>query len=79
MLANRHGKSGREGNTMADRLEIVKEGTFRVPEAQKFSGLGRSLLYSLMNTGALRYAKVGRCRLIPKEALMKLLADRLVG
>jgi excisionase family DNA binding protein len=57
--------------------ELVKEGALGLREAQQFSGLGRSFLYEAMTNGELPYVKCGARRLIPKQALVQYLADRL--
>jgi excisionase family DNA binding protein len=59
--------------------QLVGEGAVDVPEACRFTGLGRTFLYQLMDSGKLRYAKVGRRRLIPRAELVRLLANGLVG
>lgn len=57
--------------------EILAEGTFGIEEAQRFSGMGRTFLYGAMDRGDLVYTKAGRRRLIPKRALIALLARNL--
>jgi len=59
--------------------DLISDGTLTITEAQRFSGLGRTFLYSLMERGELRFAKVGKRRLIPKKALLELLRTGLVG
>jgi excisionase family DNA binding protein len=59
--------------------ELLSEGAVGVPEAEEFTGLGRTYLYSLMERGELRYAKVGKRRLIPRAELRRLLAACLVN
>jgi excisionase family DNA binding protein len=58
---------------------LVGDGTMDVSSACEFTGLGRTYLYSLMDRGHLRYAKVGKRRLIPRAELVRLLADGIVG
>lgn len=41
-----------------------------IPESCVASGLSRSFLYEAMASGELRYVKVGRRRLIPRDALL---------
>ena len=57
--------------------ELVRDGAFGVAEAQRFSGLGRTKLYELMEQGRLPFSKVGTRRLIPKNALVRILAEGL--
>lgn len=59
--------------------ELLSEGALGLDEAQRFTGLGRSYLYELMVKGRLPYSKCGSRRLIPKKALVELLANGLVG
>ncbi|MGW5376233.1 helix-turn-helix domain-containing protein [Nocardia sp. NPDC003999] len=47
-----------------------------VPAACKRLGIGRSLLYELMDSGDLRSVKIGRRRLVPESALAEFI-DRL--
>jgi excisionase family DNA binding protein len=61
------------------RTELARDGAYSVPEAVEFSGLGRTTLYGLMETGILPYAKVGRRRLIPRRALVELIEKHLVA
>lgn len=44
--------------------------TFRVDEATKATGLGRSLLYEAMKTGLLKSFKIGGCRVIARQDLL---------
>lgn len=45
-----------------------------IPDAVRRTGLSRSTLYRLMDSGQLGYVKVGSRRLIPEDALVALLA-----
>ena len=49
---------------------VVQDGLTSVSEACEFLGIGRSLLYELMNEGLLDSVKLGRRRLIPRKALI---------
>ena len=44
-------------------------------EAAEMLGIGRTFLYSLLASGKLDSIKLGRRRLIPAEALERLVAD----
>ncbi|NLG85335.1 MAG: helix-turn-helix domain-containing protein [Firmicutes bacterium] len=44
-----------------------------------FLGIKRSTLYQLMEGGILPFVKLGRKRLIPRRALVQLLAKELRG
>lgn len=54
-----------------------EDGAVSVAEASRFTGLGRSELYQMMVRNELAYLKHGRRRLIPRRALVDLLASRL--
>jgi excisionase family DNA binding protein len=54
--------------------ELYEDGTVTVAEAEQFSGLGRTTLYALMESGELPHTKIGTRRLIPRRALVNLLA-----
>ena len=49
-------------------------GALSIAAASEFSSLSRRTLYELMESGALAFTKVGRRRLIPRAALVALLA-----
>lgn len=59
--------------------EMLTDGVVGVDGAQEFTNLGRTALYGLMDRGELPYTKVGARRLIPKRALVELLARGLTG
>ena len=54
---------------------------FTVDELAQKLGIGRNTAYGLINDGAIRSVKVGRKRLIPRQALVEFLAgdSRLTG
>lgn len=60
-------------------VEMLQDGSFGIAEARSFSGLGRTALYGLMSQGRLPYVKCGARRLIPKRALIQVLAEGLKG
>jgi excisionase family DNA binding protein len=47
-----------------------------LPTAVRRTGLSRTTLYRLMDSGELRFVKIGARRLIPEDALRDLLAGR---
>ncbi|MEQ8824441.1 MAG: helix-turn-helix domain-containing protein [Filomicrobium sp.] len=49
--------------------------TFRIADAVKVSGLGRTKLYELIKTGQLKSVRVGGRRLIDAASLRSLLLD----
>jgi excisionase family DNA binding protein len=59
--------------------KITLDGAVDLHGACAFTGLGRTKLYALMDTGELTFVKVGKRRLIPRCELRRLLADNLVG
>lgn len=61
-----------------ERAELLADGCITVLEAAKFSGLGKSTLYELMDAGRLAYVRVGRARRIPRRELVRFLASQLV-
>jgi excisionase family DNA binding protein len=58
---------------------LLAEGLVPVSEAAEFLGVSRSLLYALMDRGELPFVKIGRCRRIPRRALLAFAAERLRG
>lgn len=52
---------------------ICRDGTMSVKEAIRFTSLGMTTLYQLMDKGAIRFTQVGRRRLIPRAELVRLL------
>lgn len=66
-----------ERSSRAESEEPLADGAVGVGEAVRFAGVGRTVLYGAMATGALCYLRVGRRRLIPKRALVRFLAEHL--
>jgi excisionase family DNA binding protein len=54
-------------------------GLASVKEAEQFLSLSRSTVYGLMDSGELRYVKIGKSRRIPWEALDELVRRRTVN
>ena len=46
-----------------------------IPEVQRLTGLGRSNIYKLMDSGKIESVKIGKRRMIPYDALKTWLAD----
>ena len=61
------------------RSELATDGGVSVAEAARFLGVSRSLVYEYMGAGRLAYGKLGTRRIVPRAALVRLLADGLVG
>lgn len=68
-----------EAKVMSEREHLCADGLLTVAEATQFIGLGKSMLYQLMERGRLPYVRIGRARRIPKRALVQLAAGNLVG
>lgn len=60
-------------------LALLAQGAITVREAEAFTGLKKSFLYRLMSEGKLPFIKIGAARRIPKAALIRLMAEHLVG
>jgi excisionase family DNA binding protein len=56
-------------------VEMLQDGALGIKEAQTFSGVSRTTLYELMGQGRLPFVKVGARRLIPRRALIEVLAE----
>lgn len=59
--------------------DLLADGAISVPDACEFAGLSRTELYRQMDRGTLPYTKIGRRRLIPRRALVAMLAPGLVN
>ena len=56
---------------------LCRDGALTLRGASEFTGLGRTRLYELIGSGRLRSVRVGNRRLIPRRALVALLAEGL--
>lgn len=65
-----------EEKMQADQL--VAGGMMTAKQAAAFLGISVAGVYKLMSLGQLRYAKIGRSRRIPRNALIALAASRMV-
>jgi excisionase family DNA binding protein len=68
-----------DATTETAALELASDGAVPIPEAVRFSGCSRSVLYERMAAGEIRFITVGRRRLIPKRSLVEFLAKRVNG
>ncbi len=59
--------------------EALAYGCLSLPEAVRFSSVGRSTIYGAMESGVLPFVKIGRRRLVPRRALVEWLASGLRG
>jgi excisionase family DNA binding protein len=62
-----------------EQRRLLVDGMLTVSQAKQLCGLGRSKLYELMDRGDLPFAKIGRSRRIPKNALLSFIAKHLRG
>ncbi|HKN11375.1 MAG TPA: helix-turn-helix domain-containing protein [Pseudomonadota bacterium] len=60
------------GNVNSPIVQPIAHG---ITSATQATGIGRTTLYNLMQAGKLPYIKIGTPRLIPHEALVKLVAE----
>lgn len=69
--------------TGASRTESVEHlldgGMHTVQEASALLNMSKSFLYQQMDLGRLCYARFGRARRIPKQALIQFAQENLVG
>jgi excisionase family DNA binding protein len=66
---------------MSERGEhraLLEEGLLRMKEAASFTQLSVAQLYKLMRDNQLPFVKIGRCRRIPRRALLDLVEKHLV-
>jgi excisionase family DNA binding protein len=61
------------------RVDLTAGGFLTVPEAAAFLRLSRAKVYQMMDCGQLRYAKFGKSRRVPRQALQDLAQAALVG
>lgn len=59
--------------------DLVAGGLLSVREAAAFLRISVAGLYGFMERGELPYAKLGRSRRIPRQALVAFAASRMVG
>jgi excisionase family DNA binding protein len=60
-------------------LDLWADGALTVGRAVEVYGLGRTVLYAMMAEGRLPFSKVGTRRLLPRKALVRLLAEGQSG
>lgn len=63
----------------ADGEELMRDGALTIGAATQYAGLSRAELYRRMERGVLPYTVQGRRRLIPRRALVRMLAAGLRG
>lgn len=62
-----------------EAAELASAGGKRVDDAAAYIGVSRVKLYELMNTGEVRFLKIGKRRIIPVAELTRFLAERLAA
>jgi excisionase family DNA binding protein len=62
-----------------DADQAVEGGFVTVTEAAAYLSLCRAKIYQIMDAGELRYAKFGKSRRIPRQALQEYARRCLVG
>ena len=60
------------------RGSVIADGFVDVPYAARYLGVSRVTVYALMDSGDLVSAKFGRCRRIPRQALLDYAQKQLV-
>ena len=60
------------------KAKLVEDGALPIAEAVQFSGVTRAELYKRMKRGELPYVKLGKRRLIARNALRAMLATGVV-
>ena len=64
---------------MADNgLKLVEGGLLSIDEAWAFLSISRAQLYNIMEAGKLPYVKLGKRRMIPRNAVLELARGGLV-
>jgi excisionase family DNA binding protein len=64
---------------LATGRNLTADGLADVREAAEFLSMSRSSLYKLMDTGELRFAKIGKARRIPWRSLRDFAERSLIG
>ncbi len=59
-----------------DLAELASDGALSIEDAAAFVGCKRSYLYGLLQSGAVKSAKLGRHRVVLKRSLVQYLAER---
>jgi excisionase family DNA binding protein len=65
-----------EVNTMRTREQRVERLAYRYAEAAQAMGCCTEHIANLVKRGQLRSVELGRCRVVPKDELQKLLAHK---
>ncbi len=63
---------------IARKIALAEDGAVSVKEATRLLSVSRSLLYAMMESGKLAYARIGRRRVIPRKAIQEVIAANMV-
>ena len=63
----------------AEQSEVLQDGFACIKEAESYLSVGRSTIYQLMDSGKLPFAKIGKARRIPWQAIRQFGQDCLVN
>jgi excisionase family DNA binding protein len=63
---------------VSEAKDLVPEDLLSVEDACKFLSVSRMTLYRQMDSGKLRYTRIGRLRRIPKQAVAELIERGMV-
>ncbi|MCL4684961.1 helix-turn-helix domain-containing protein [Myxococcota bacterium] len=72
-MARKNGAPAAQAEATPAIPAVWADGGASLAEAARFSGLGRSKLYQLMDDGKLPYTKVGRRRILARRGLVAML------
>lgn len=64
-------------NEVVEDETLFKDGFLTVPQVAKYLSIGKTLVYSLMDRGELKYCKFGKARRIPKKEVVQFAKDRM--
>jgi excisionase family DNA binding protein len=67
------------GVVMEEPPQHNRQGLATVKDAERFLNMSRSGIYALMDSGQLKYTKIGKSRRIPWETLHELVQKNMVG
>lgn len=66
-------------NAQPQHADLLGDGLCTVSEACRLLAVSRSFLYQRMDAGDLPYCRFGRCRRVPRAALIQFAARHLRG
>jgi excisionase family DNA binding protein len=63
----------------AEQAEVAREGFASIKDVESYLSVSRSTIYQLMDSGKLPFAKIGKARRIPWQAIRQFGQDCLVN